>query len=111
MQDGYMPIARDLQARGLAEVRIACDASPERAEVADRFGIPVFTTDYQVVVHAADIDLVVVLTPPAYHYPIAAAALEAGKHVLVEKPMALDLDDAARLVQTAARSPGLLLAA
>ncbi|HMO59192.1 MAG TPA: Gfo/Idh/MocA family oxidoreductase [Roseiflexaceae bacterium] len=111
MQDGYMPIVRDLQASGLAECRMACDAAADRRAVAEGCGIPAFTTDYQHLINAADIDLVLVLTPPAFHYPIAAAALAAGKHVLVEKPMALAIADAGRLVQQAARSQGWLLAA
>jgi predicted dehydrogenase len=111
MQDGYMPIAQDLYAHGLADVRMACDTTPERAAIARQFGIPLFTTDYQDIVSASDINLVLVLTPPAFHFQIAAAALQAGKHVLVEKPMALSLSDAAALAETAARSPGLLLVA
>lgn len=111
MQDGYLPIARDLQERGLAELRVACDTDPARASLTQQLGIPAFTTDYRAVLADSDIDLVLVLTPPAFHAPVATAALQAGKHVLVEKPMGLSLPDAAALVALAARSPGVLLAA
>jgi predicted dehydrogenase len=57
------------------------------------------------------VDLVLVLTPAQTHAPIARAALEAGKHVLVEKPMATTLNEAAGLVALARRSPGHLLCA
>lgn len=111
MQGGYMPIAQALQRQGLVEVVIACDTSPARAEIAERFAIARFTTDSQQVVESQDVDLVLVLTPPAFHYPIAAAALKADKHVLVEKPMALSLADARDLVMLAKQSQGLLLPA
>jgi predicted dehydrogenase len=42
----------------------------------------------------ADVDLVVVATPNAQHYPVAKAALEAGKHVVVDKPFTLDVAEA-----------------
>lgn len=111
LQGGYLPIAQDLQARGLAEVRMACDALPACALLVERLGIPRFTTDYQQVINAPDVDLVLVLTPPAFHYPVAEAALKAGKHVLVEKPLALSLAEAAQLVTLARQSPGILLPA
>jgi predicted dehydrogenase len=57
----------------------------------------------EAVVTAADIDLVYVATPPALHHPQTAAALRAGKHVLVEKPLATTLADAEDLKSLAAR--------
>lgn len=112
MREGYMPIAQQLQAEGLAEVCMACDTNPAlEATIVDRFAISRFTTDYHTLLAADDIDLVVVLTSPTFHEPIARAALEAGKHVLVEKPLALDLTAAAALVDLAAQRPGLLLSA
>src|SRR5438270_9583196 len=55
-----------------------------------------------------DVDLVDVCTPPDRHEPMAVAALKAGKHVLVEKPIALEPAAADRMV-AAARSAGRLL--
>ena len=112
MVDGYMPIAQQLHAAGLAEVWMACDINPSLATtIRERFAIPYFTTDYRTLLAAPAIDLVVILTSPTFHEPIAHAALEAGKHVLVEKPMALDLKKAAALVELAEQSSGLLLPA
>jgi predicted dehydrogenase len=90
----------------------ACDINPAaEAVVRQRFGAIPFDTDYRKVVEADDVDLVLVLTSMAEHAPIAGAALRAGKHVLVEKPMATTLDDAAALMEVAQHSPGLLLPA
>jgi predicted dehydrogenase len=54
------------------------------------------------VLTAPDVDLVYLATPPATHFPQAKAALEAGKHVLVEKPMATTVADAEALAALAA---------
>jgi predicted dehydrogenase len=55
------------------------------------------------------VDVVDVCTPPHHHAPAAVAALEAGRHVMCEKPLAGTLDDARRLVAAAAAAPGLLM--
>ena len=57
-----------------------------------------------------DVDAVVVATPPANHAELAIAAIEAGKHVLVEKPLATSSADAVRMVEAADRA-GRILAA
>jgi predicted dehydrogenase len=61
------------------------------------------------VVDAADV--VLVLTSMNEHGPLARAALEAGRHVLVEKPMATSLEEAAGLIALAERGPGILVCA
>jgi len=57
------------------------------------------------------VDLVLVLTSMNEHGPLAREGLEAGKHVLVEKPLATSLEEAAELVASARRGPGLLVCA
>jgi predicted dehydrogenase len=112
MRGPYMSQIERLRARGLAEVVAACDVKEEkRAFVRERFGISRFSTDYQETVQSDDVDLVLVLTSMREHGPIARAALEAGKHVLVEKPMAVTLEEGAQLLELAKRSPGILLPA
>lgn len=112
MQDYYMPLIAQLQGRGLVEVVVACDTVEARRDIVrNQCGITAFTTDYRDVVRADAVELVVVLTPTQVHGPIARVALEAGKHVLVEKPMALTLEEAAELLGTARRSQGHLLCA
>jgi predicted dehydrogenase len=58
-----------------------------------------------------DVDVVLVLTSMNEHGPLARAALEAGKHVLVEKPMATSLEEAAALLDASRSSPGLFVCA
>lgn len=112
MSGPYMSHIDVLRGRRLVEVAIACDVDAScRSMVMERFGIPAFTTDYREVVESDQVDLVLVLTSMPAHGPITAAALEAGKHVLVEKPLAVTLEEGARLIQLAERSRGYLVCA
>ena len=112
MQGPYMAQLERLRGRGEAEVVIACDLDADRRSlVQERFRIPAFTTDVGNVIGAENVDLVLVLTSIAAHGSLAAAALRAGKHVLVEKPMATDLDVARDLVALAREHHRLLLCA
>jgi predicted dehydrogenase len=71
----------------------------------EQFGIPHLFTDYRrMFKELPQIDAVCVCTPNLLHAEHAIAALEAGKHVLVEKPMALNAKDARRMVAAAAAS-------
>ena len=78
-----------------------CDIIPERAESsAKEFGAPgarVYT-DYHDLLAEPDIDIVYVLTPNVAHCEISVAALEAGKNVMCEKPMAATVQDAQRMM-------------
>jgi len=65
-------------------------------------------TDPMALIAADDVDLVVVATPNDSHLPLARAALEAGKHVVVDKPFTIDLADAETLVSLAAEKGRLL---
>lgn len=84
-----------------------CDVVEERAEAAAaKFGAEgarVFT-DYNEVLKDASIDIVHVCTPNDSHAGISIAALEAGKHVMSEKPMAKTAEDARRMMETAKRT-------
>jgi len=104
--------------QGLVRVRdrvklvAACDVLEEKRQyMRDNFGISNFTTDYHELVNSDEIDLVLVLTAGPTHAGPTKAALEAGKHVLTEKPMATNLKEAAELVELARRSPGYLVCA
>lgn len=84
-----------------------CDKSRETGEgMAAALGVPYFDTLAAMVPH---VDAVHVLTPPASHAALATEALDAGLHVLVEKPMALTLDEVAAM-RAAARAAGRQLA-
>jgi scyllo-inositol 2-dehydrogenase (NADP+) len=75
------------------------DPTPERRSKAERLGLSGF--DSLDALLAADVDIVLVSTPTAMHCEQAKAALTAGKHVMVEKPMALDFSQSKELVDTA----------
>ena len=76
---------------------------PERAQrIAGKLGIPHHTADIHALVTRDDIDAVVVSTPTATHHDIVLAALQAGKHVLCEKPFAASIEQAQAMVDAAA---------
>ncbi|MCA9510035.1 MAG: Gfo/Idh/MocA family oxidoreductase [Myxococcales bacterium] len=92
-----------------AEVVAVCDRSAVMAEAtADQFRVPAWYTDHAAMLAAAAPDVVHVATPPRSHVPLALAALEAGAHVFVEKPIATSAADLATL-ERAARERGLWL--
>ena len=79
------------------EIVAIADPVGERArEFADRFGIPHALTSHRELIARDDIDLVDVCTPSATHFELAWTALDAGKHVLCEKPVAFDYRDTLR---------------
>lgn len=75
-------------------------------EAADRLGWDEGATSWQDVVARDDVDLVDVCTPGDTHAEIAIAALEAGKHVLCEKPLANSVEEAEAMAAAAARAAG-----
>ena len=89
------------------ELVAIADPVRERAEeLAATFGIPHVYGSHAELIGRPDIDLVDVCTPSATHFELAWAALESGKHVLCEKPIAYDFRDTQRAAQLA-RSKGL----
>ncbi len=89
------------------EVVCICDPVRARADAfAAEFGIPNAADDWQQVVSDPAVDVVDVCTPSARHFELSWAALEAGKHVLCEKPVAYDFRDTLRAAALA-RSKGL----
>ncbi len=84
-----------------------CDREPERAAAAaDQYGAAVVTGDYRVLLDREDIDVIDVVTRDSEHYPVNLAAVEAGKHVLSEKPVAHHHHDVRRIAELA-RAKGL----
>lgn len=79
----------------LFEVTAVCDLSKTVVErVGADWNVPVRTTDDAAVVALDEVDAVLVATPDAHHSAVALAAIAAGKHVLVEKPLCLTLREA-----------------
>ena len=86
-----------------AHVVAACDVDPAALAAAARdFGVPCVTTDLDELL-AQDLDALIVSTPNEHHHGPALAGLQAGLHVLVEKPMALRADQAWQLSAEAER--------
>jgi predicted dehydrogenase len=93
-----------------ARVGTVCDLSEERLALVRR-NVPTvsrFSTDWRAVVNDPEADAVVIATPVRSHHELAKAALEAGKHVLVEKPLCGNVADGKELLALA-RSQGKLL--
>ncbi len=107
----YLGLAEQLKMRGLATVVAACDIDESRRDYARSYGIERFTRRYEELLAMDDVDLVLVLTSMPAHGPIVRAALSAGKNVLVEKPMAVTLEEADTIVKQARASKGFLLPA
>lgn len=80
-----------------------CEIRPERLEEVKALTKPATATlDYQDIVANPDIEVVYISTTPEQtHYPIAKACLKAGKHVLLEKPLAIELSEADELIALA----------
>lgn len=92
----------------MTTLALAVDTSQKAAEtVADRFGASA-AQDWHLAVDDPAIDLVVVATPNGLLHDIAIAALDNGKHVLIEKPMGCDFAQAQRIAEHAKRARGLL---
>ncbi|WP_285042485.1 Gfo/Idh/MocA family oxidoreductase [Plantibacter sp. LMC-P-059a] len=79
------------------------DAEAARA-FADRFGIADVETDWRALLTRGDVDVIDICTPGHLHAEIAIAALDAGIHVLCEKPLANTLEEAERMVAAAERA-------
>ena len=93
----------------LCEVIAVCDINPEVAkEAADKFHIGKIYTDYRELLNDSEIDAVSVTTPNKYHEEPSIRALEAGKHVLCEKPLAMNGEEAKRICKAAKKSGKIL---
>jgi predicted dehydrogenase len=100
---------RALQQLPNARLAGMCDVSAERGQArADRAGAPFFT-DHRQMIEAKKPDVVAICTPHPFHAAIAIDAFERGAHVLAEKPLAIDVASADRMI-AAADAAGRLLA-
>lgn len=94
-------LARNIAEIPDAELAMVSDLQDERlAEVTGLYPQAVGTKNYHDILNG-DIDAVIIATPVNTHYPLAKDALQAGKHVLVEKPITSDTDQAQELVDLA----------
>ncbi len=77
-------------------------------ERTEQFGAAMWFTDPYEMLQRDDIHIVSICTPPFNHAELTIAALEAGKHVLVEKPMCCSLEEADRMIEAAERNERIL---
>jgi predicted dehydrogenase len=92
---------------GLTVVGIAGRDAERTRRLGGELGVEPFA-DWRDLFARPDIDLITIVTPPAEHLEMALAALEAGKHVLSEKPTALNAEEAAKMAEAARARPGQL---
>ncbi len=103
-------LVRNFHTREASEVAWVVDRDPARlALVRQRYPDVEAASDPALALADATVDGVVVATPTATHYELAAAALEAGKHVLVEKPIATSVPEAEALCALAERQERVLM--
>lgn len=93
---------------GLQPQAIAAGRNESARRVADKFALPEVYATWQELVASPSVDLVSIVTPPKYHKDIAIAALEAGKHVICEKPTALNVAEAEAMFAAAQAAPNQL---
>ncbi|HET7048936.1 MAG TPA: Gfo/Idh/MocA family oxidoreductase [Solirubrobacteraceae bacterium] len=92
-----------------ARIVALCDVDQRRLDgAAARHGIEVTCRAHDELVGRADVDVVVVCTPPSLHEQVVVGAVAAGKHVICEKPLAHTLQSADRIIDTVRTLPGSL---
>jgi predicted dehydrogenase len=93
-----------------AQVAAVCSRNAERArQVAEQFQVPRWYTDYADLVRDPDVEAVDVVTEVTRHAEVARAALANDKHVLVEKPLSLDLAQTDQVLELAAQRGRVLM--
>ena len=100
----YLPYLMKMET---AELVAVCDRFETRTQASARlFGAKEQYQDYYEMIGSADIEAVLILTAPGTHVPFALKAIEAGKHILLQKPMATTMEDA-RAIADAVRKTGV----
>lgn len=101
---GYMGAVHLDNIHNHDRVRIigVADLVPARAkEFADRYGAETWDTDYRNLLRRNDVDIVIIATYPSTHLEIARTCIEAGKHILCEKPIAGNINEAEEFIKLA----------
>ncbi len=108
---GWMARAhmRNLQRTGRADIRWIAARNPENLEqVRAEFGVPFKTHDYRDLLKDPEVDVVVITTPPHLHKEMFIETVRAGKHVLLEKPMALDMQEIDEMMKVKEQHPEVI---
>src|SRR5579864_1375672 len=94
----------------LGALRMVCDGNPlVEANVREKYPQLAFRREYAEVLSGGNIDAVVLATPAALHFDMAKRAIQAGKDVFVEKPLALSAAEGSQLVELAAKNRRILM--
>ena len=104
--DWHLP---DIRAAGGEVIALADGVAGRAGRFAAQHGIPHAFDDYRDLLSLAEVDVVAVCTPPYTHAEIALAVLEAGKHLYLEKPPAMNEAEMSRVAQVARRSGRLAM--
>ena len=96
---------------GVTVVGVAARDRTRAVEAAEAWSIPLIFDSYDEMLVSPDIDAVYISTPASLHREWTIAAIEAGKHVLCEKPLAANAEDAARIADAADRSDVVVMEA
>jgi len=100
---------RNLQLTGRAHIRWIAARNPENLEkVRAEFGIAFKTHDYRDMLNDPDLDLVIIATPPHLHKEMFIECCKSGKHILLEKPMALNMRDIEEMIKVKDQHPELM---
>jgi predicted dehydrogenase len=103
-------LARNFHQLAEAELAYVVDSNPEvLSQISVLYPQTVTTARYQDVLEDPSVEAVAIATPPRTHYDLATAALHAGKHVFVEKPLTMDLTQARDLVELADQQQRILM--
>lgn len=96
---------KELEGEGVVKVSAVCSKHVEKArEFAKRWGINEWYASYGEMIRKADIEAVMISTPHYLHFPMSIEAFERGLHVLVDKPMAINLIEADEMIRRARRN-------
>lgn len=101
---------RGVKANVKADLKTICDTDLEKAlNIANKYGIPDCYADYREILKDKDIDIVIVASPDQLHTEHTVTALESGKHVLCEKPMALTIEECVAMIDASKRTSKKLM--
>ena len=92
------------------EVLYCCDKDASKLKIVrKRYPSVVTTTNYEEIISDTELSAVVIATPTKFHFPLAKMALEAGKDVLIEKPMTLNVIEAEKLISVASKNKRIIM--
>ncbi len=103
-------LVRNVATLGCSELRWLCDTKPDiLRDMGMRYPSAKTTSNYEELLADPNLDAVAIVTPVSTHFDLAMAAIDAGKHVLIEKPLAASSDQAVQLIRRARESGVVLL--